>query len=174
MFGCPRALRACISATVVYMECLDCHRFVRNAGRDKASRGLCRNCYARHYSAGTLEGIALPSRRLNPKVTREIGHCQLNDAGYVTIKTEAGIKLEHREVMARELGRDLVRGETVHHRNGVHDDNRPSNLELWFNQPYGQRVQDLLDYVAEFHESALLDRLAQHTARADAAAGPRA
>jgi HNH endonuclease len=61
--------------------------------------------------------------------------------------------------MERELGRELYRGENVHHRNGNRADNRPENLELWVTfQPSGQRPADLVAYAKEILARYDVDR----------------
>jgi hypothetical protein len=82
--------------------------------------------------------------------------------GYRRIHVGNGRRvLEHVHVMEQHLGRRLVAPENVHHKNGVGTDNDIGNLELWLKmQPSGQRVQDLMEYIAEYHADAMLAMLA--------------
>lgn len=85
-------------------------------------------------------------------VDKRSGYVSLSGQEYPsTVKRYS--EAEHRIVMARHLGRPLMDFEEVHHINGVRDDNRISNLELWTkSQPAGIRVEDAVSHAVEMLE----------------------
>jgi HNH endonuclease len=123
--------------------------------------GLC----ALHYNRRRLLGDAGPAGLL--KAANGQGSYMTQD-GYRFVVYQAGSPrghrtkkvAEHRLVMQRMLGRELEPFESVHHKNGIRDDNDPTNLELWTRpQPYGQRPGDLVAWVVEHYRDLVVAEL---------------
>jgi hypothetical protein len=153
---------------IVNMLCLTC----QTPPREHTSawrRGLCGKCYQAHRKAGTLDEVALspiPTRDRQMPHEQPLGHRRPGTKGYVDVKVATGLGRrnyihEHVHVMQQHLGRKLVPGEEVHHKNGVRSDNRWENLELWItSQPSGARLVDLVEWLVEHHRETLAEALA--------------
>lgn len=129
---------------------------VEGCNKRKQARGMC----GMHYKRWEIHGTPGDGASTRPSVTTrkaraDIGERRINDQGYVSVRMATGDPiakanrwaLEHRVIMSQNLGRLLLPSEEVHHKNGIRDDNRLENLELWVrSQPPGARAVDLVEW----------------------------
>lgn len=104
-------------------------------------RSNCKSLCVMHYTRLKRSGEVGPAGKISD------GSYGENRDGYRRIIVDGKRILEHRAIMQDILGRDLIKGENVHHKNGDRMDNRPENLELWSSsQPPGQRIEDKVSW----------------------------
>lgn len=124
------------------------------------SKGYCQKHYRRNKNGQHMGGRVLPEgrtlcvvetcHRLASKNRRLCGVCKTADAppvdptwwrnpetGYVSRFSKGKIIYQHREIMEGFLERPLFPGETVHHIDGITDNNLLNNLQLR-NKPHGE------------------------------------
>lgn len=127
---------------------------VEGCDRPYDTNGFCHLHYQRQRKTGETGPVGL-LRAVN-------GTGFLTKAGYRYRWRDGKRMAEHQIIMEEMLGRSLEPGENIHHRNGVRDDNRPENLELWVKvQPTGQRAADLVAWVVQHYPDEVRQALAR-------------
>lgn len=145
--------------SIIQNTCRICEKRCSN---HEGADNLCKRCYnivfkRKEKNQSTLTEDILSDIEHHKKRERRFldadGYAIILKLGHPNAKRHGRIR-EHVYVMSEYLKRPLRKGETVHHINGIKDDNRIENLELWAtSHPYGQRVKDKIHWAKEFLES---------------------
>lgn len=131
--------------------CIKCNR--QKLENEKPILKVKRQDYLRNYSRKKK------GTDLNAPIRRPLGKWK-TQGGYIMIfrpnhpnADVNGCVREHCFVLSEHIGRPLKKNESVHHINGLRDDNRIENLELWHRgQCPGQRLEEKIAWAKKFLE----------------------
>lgn len=108
------------------------------------SSSICASCHASNQSMKTNGNWK------GGKTIHKSGYVMVRTPGHPRSKSNNGYVFEHIIIMEEYIGRHLVASENVHHINGIKNDNRIENLELWTRpQPSGIRSSDAVAWAKE-------------------------
>lgn len=155
--------------------CDSCKRTIDD--KKRLSWIVCNSCYKKEYRKNNSDKYEIEKENAkqkrrkisgidkdSPPLRSPNGSGYVNRAGYRVISKldhpnaygkggSRGRIFEHTFIMSEYLGRPLNKNERVHHKNGIRNDNRIENLELWHvGQPSGQRIEDKIDWAKKFLE----------------------
>jgi len=133
---------------------------ISTTGTLKAGLSKSCGCLLRE-SARSRNGSNHPSYK-NARWYRS-GYAMLTDRHHPNADKNGKIS-EHVLIMTKHLGRPLTKGETIHHKNGIRDDNRIENLELRSGQHgQGVNVKDMVEFCVDYLKKYAPDRLAEES-----------
>ncbi len=140
----------CIKLSDIFCKVCDKAFKQKRANNCDYCSSLCKNLAATRK----IQGLPVNGPKKHVK-----GSGYITTNGYKVISkkhvnsSKRGQILEHVYIMSNHLKRPIFEKETVHHKNGIRNDNRIENLELWSSShPPGQRVSDKIEWCKQFLE----------------------
>lgn len=132
--------KKCPKCRKKFHKCLNCTKKI------ETMRKRCITCHNRYHAKKGPKNPNFKGRLVNTRGYVKIWNPNHPRVGHI-IKSGHKYVYEHILVMEEHLGRYLTNGENVHHINGIKDDNRIENLELWTKpQPSGIRAINAVEW----------------------------